>query len=77
MKLSSALAIGILVAVTAGTARADKSFTVHIDGSTFPNFDGANQKRSFTLAGDELRYTNPVATIGQGVVVEAVWKRAK
>jgi Lipocalin-like domain len=56
---------------------ADKSFTVHIDGSTFPNFDGANQKRSFTLAGDELKYTNPVATIGQGVVVEAVWKRAK
>src|SRR2546430_14702104 len=54
-----------------------KSFTVHIDGSTFPNFDGANQKRSFTLAGDELRYTNPVATIGQGVAVEAVWKRAK
>jgi hypothetical protein len=31
-----------------------------VEGSTFPNFDGADQKRSFTLAGDELRYTNPV-----------------
>ena len=56
---------------------ADRSFTVHVEGSTFPNFDGMDQKRSFTLAGDELRYTNPVATVGQGVVVEAVWKRAK
>jgi hypothetical protein len=56
---------------------ADHSFTVHVEGSTFPNFDGIDQKRSVTLAGDELRYTNPVATVGQGVVVEAVWKRAR
>jgi hypothetical protein len=56
---------------------ADRSFTVHVEGSTFPNFDGMDQKRTFTLSGDELRYTNPVSTIGQGVVVEAVWKRAK
>jgi Lipocalin-like domain len=56
---------------------ADRSLTFHIDGSTYPNFDGADQKRSFTLAGDELKYTNPVATVGQGVIVEAVWKRAK
>jgi hypothetical protein len=56
---------------------ADHSFTVHVEGSTFPNFDGADQKRTVSLTGDELRYTNPVATVGQGVVVEAVWKRAK
>ena len=56
---------------------ADHTFTVHVEGATFPNFDGADQKRAFTLAGDELRYTNPVATIGQGAIVEAVWKRAK
>jgi Lipocalin-like domain len=55
----------------------DHTLITHVEGSTFPNFDGADQKRSFTLAGDELRYTNPVASIGQGVVVEAVWKRAK
>ena len=57
---------------------ADRSFTIHVEGSTFPNYDGANQKRSsITLVGDELRYSNPVATIGPGVVVEGVWKRAK
>jgi hypothetical protein len=56
---------------------ADRTFTVHVEGATFPNFEGADQIRTFTLAGDELRYTNPVATIGQGVIVEAVWKRAK
>ena len=55
----------------------DHTLITHVEGSTFPNFDGADQKRSFTLAGDELRYANPVASIGQGVVVEAVWKRAK
>jgi hypothetical protein len=55
----------------------DHTLITHVEGSTFPNFDGADQKRSFTLAGDELRYTNPVASIGQGVIVEAVWKRAK
>jgi hypothetical protein len=55
----------------------DHSFTVHIDGSTFPNFDGADQKRVVTITGDELKYTNPVATIGAGVVVEATWRRAK
>jgi hypothetical protein len=54
---------------------ADHTFTIHVDGATFPNFDGADQKRTFTLAGDELKYTNPVATIGQGVIVESVWKR--
>ena len=55
----------------------DHTLITHVEGSTFPNFDGADQKRSFTLAGDELRYANPVASIGHGVVVEAVWKRAK
>ena len=55
----------------------DHTLITHVEGSTFPNFDGADQKRSFTLAGDELRYTNPVASIGQGMVVEAVWKPAK
>jgi hypothetical protein len=55
----------------------DHTFTIHVEGSTFPNFDGADQKRTLTLAGDELKYTNPVATVGQGAIVEAVWKRAK
>jgi hypothetical protein len=51
---------------------------VHYEGTTFPNFDGIDAKRTITaLTADELNYANPVSTIGQGVVVEAVWKRAK
>jgi hypothetical protein len=57
---------------------AERTFTVHYEGTTFPNFDGIDAKRTITtLTADELKYENPVATIGQGVVVEAIWKRAK
>lgn len=57
---------------------ADRTYTVHYEGSTFPNFDGIDAKRTIAaLTADELKYENPVTTIGQGVVVEAVWKRAK
>ena len=57
---------------------AERTYTTHYEGSTFPNFDGIDAKRSITtLTADELKYENPVSTIGQGVVVEVVWKRAK
>jgi hypothetical protein len=54
---------------------ADKSLVFHIELSTFPNFNGTEQKRAFELAGDELKYTVP-AFSGGGTAV-AVWKRAK
>src|SRR5215813_603227 len=57
---------------------AERTFTVHYEGTTFPNFDGIDSKRTITaLTADELKYANSVSTIGQGVVVEVVWKRAK
>jgi Lipocalin-like domain len=40
---------------------ADKTITFHIQISTFPNWDGMDQKRPFTLSGDELKYTVPAA----------------
>ena len=56
----------------------ERTFTVHYEGTTFPNFDGIDAKRTITaLTADELKYENSVSTVGQGVVVEAVWKRAK
>jgi Lipocalin-like domain len=56
----------------------EHTFTVHYEGTTFPNFDGIDAKRTITaLTADELKYENSVSTVGQGVVVEAVWKRAK
>jgi len=36
----------------------DKTFTFHVESSTYPNWDGTAQKRPFTVSGDELKYTN-------------------
>ena len=55
---------------------ADHACTFHVQGSTFPNWVGAEQKRPFTLVGDELRETNPAASTGSGKAL-AVWKRIR
>ena len=54
---------------------ADKTITFKIETSTFPNWDGTEQKRPFTVTGDELQYTVPAASGGGTATV--VWKRAK
>ena len=54
---------------------ADKTITFHIQTSTFPNWDGMDQKRPFTLSGDELKYTVPTAS--GGGTAEVVMKRIK
>lgn len=53
----------------------DKSFTFHVETSTFPNWDGTAQKRPFTVSGDELKYTNPAGSAGGRA--DLVWKRVK
>ena len=55
---------------------ADRSLTYHIERSSFPNWSGTDQKRPFTLAGDELKYIVPAASAGDGRA-EVVLKRAK
>jgi len=55
---------------------ADKTLTFHIEGSTYPNLAGGEQKRIITsLTADELKYTNPATTTG--TKAEAEWRRAK
>jgi len=54
---------------------ADKTFTFKIETATFPNWDGTEQKRPFTITGDELKYTVAAASGGGSATV--VWKRAK
>jgi hypothetical protein len=55
---------------------ADKTITTHVEGSSFPNLIGLDQKRLITtLTADELKYGNPVNTAAG--TVEAIWKRAK
>ena len=54
---------------------ADKTIVFRIEVSSFPNFNGTEQKRAFTLAGDELAYTTPgSSSFGTARVT---WKRAK
>lgn len=55
---------------------ADKTLISRIEGATFPNSEGEEQKRIITrLTADELRYMNPETTLGASV--EAVWRRAR
>ena len=53
----------------------DKSITIKIEASTFPNQTEAPAKRIATLNGDELRMNNP-GRLGGGQT-NLVWKRAK
>ena len=52
---------------------ADGTITFHIETSTFPNWNGTDQKRPFTLKGDELRWVTPGSS---GGTAEVVLKRA-
>src|SRR5207245_7025541 len=54
---------------------ADKTFTFKIETATFPNWNGTEQKRPFTVTGDELKYT--VAAASGGGTATVVWKRAR
>ena len=60
---------------TLSVNEADKTFTFKIGTATFPNWDGTEQQRPFTVTGDELKLTVPAAS-GAGTST-AVWKRAK
>ena len=53
----------------------DSTFTVHVEASTYPNWDGTSQKRRFTVSGDELKYT--VLAASGGGSSDIVWKRVK
>jgi Lipocalin-like domain len=54
----------------------DKTITFRIETSTHPNWDGTEQKRSFTTSGDELKYIGVSAVVG-GASATLTWKRAK
>jgi hypothetical protein len=55
---------------------ANKTFTIRFEGSSFPNLEGTEQTRPFTISGDELTVTNPAPTVG-GSPSQLVLKRAK
>jgi hypothetical protein len=51
----------------------DRSITIHIEGSSFPNWNGADQKRFVAITGDQLTLTIRPPS---GESVDVVWKRA-
>ena len=53
--------------------------TFHVEGCSFPNWTGTDQKRiNLSVTGDELKYTNPAPSAGAGAaVLPLVWKRVK
>ena len=54
----------------------DGTLTLHIVRSSFPNWNGTDQKRLIgSLTADELKYTNPAASVGG--TAELTWKRVK
>jgi len=57
-------------------SEADRTINIHIVSSSFPNWNGADQKRVFRVTRDELKLTNPTASTGGGTT-EVAFKRAK
>jgi hypothetical protein len=54
---------------------AGKTWSVQIEGATFPNWMGRSEKRTFAITGDVLTITNPKASAGLAATL--VWKRVK
>jgi hypothetical protein len=58
---------------TYSISEADSSISIHIEGSSFPNWNATNQKRFVAIAGRQLTLT--VRPPG-GDVVDVIWERA-
>lgn len=72
---NKAVAQGVLCFFgTYSVSEADHMLNFHIESSTFPNWNGTDQKRAFTVTKDELTYTSPGSS---GGTAHAIWKRAK
>ena len=55
---------------------AKSEFVLTIKGSTFPDYEGTEQTRPFTIVGDELRSINPNPSLG-GSPIDLVLKRIR
>lgn len=53
-----------------------KTLTLHIESSTFPNWNGTMQKRALKVSGDTLSYTVATPSTG-GAPNDVVWRRVK
>ena len=51
------------------------TYTIRPEASTYPNWTGIDQKRSFSISKDELKIINPSGS--RGGTSTLIWKRAK
>ena len=56
---------------------AARTLTFQIAYASFPNWDGAEQKRPVVIDKDRLTYTVPAPSSGAGATGEVVWQRMK
>jgi len=54
----------------------EKTRVIQLEGSTFPNWTGTDQKRILDLSGDEMKFVNKSPSMGAGTVT-VTWKRVK
>jgi hypothetical protein len=60
---------------TYSVSEADRNIAIHIEASSFPNWNGTDQKRTFTIMGDQLTLT--ARALQTGGYADVIWKRAK
>jgi hypothetical protein len=53
----------------------DRIVTLHIERSSFPNWEETDQQRKFEFVSDELRYTAAASTANPAEAAQLVWKR--
>jgi hypothetical protein len=61
---------------TYSMGEADHTLNFHVEGGTFPNWNGTDRKRPIKLSGDELSWSVPTPSVGSGTA-HTVWKRVK
>ena len=61
---------------TYAVSEPNHALTFHIESSSFPNLNDTDQKRTLTLADDELTFENSTPLRGSGPTLQ-VWKRTK
>ena len=53
-----------------------KQLVMRLEGCTFPNWSGTEQKRTLELSGDEMKFINQAPSMGAGLIT-VTWKRVK
>jgi hypothetical protein len=56
--------------------QAEGTITFRIEHASYPNWEGTEQTRSYTLTGDRLKYTVPAPTTGGSAVGDVEWTKA-